>query len=343
MIRKVVLTGGPGSGKTTVIESIKKNYGGKYKVIIVDETASYLINMGIRPFGENSIPLIDFQELVLKTQLSKEEVIDKSLEFLPDEDILIIYDRGIMDNAAYISEEEFKEVIERVKTKETIQDFFDRYDLVLNLVSRKDFYTTDNNPARSETVDDALSLGEKTLKVWTGHKNLKIVSPKDDINDKIKDVLNYINLTDMDYVKKISRVANIEQTYLESEDNVEKRLRKITMCGATTYSYTIHKIVNDKRIKISDNSISERTFNELFEFRDQKKNTINKDRYYFPYKDKYYTLDIIDDYGLLEINISEDEQVIIPPFIGVIEDVSKNEDFLNVNLSNADIKNFTKH
>ena len=115
------------------------------------------------------------------------------------------------------------------------------------------------------------------------------------------------------------------------------------MCGATTYSYTIHKIVNDKRIKISDNSISERTFNELFEFRDQKKNTINKDRYYFPYKDKYYTLDIIDDYGLLEINISEDEQVIIPPFIGVIEDVSKNEDFLNVNLSNADIKNFTKH
>lgn len=362
MIRKVVLTGGPGSGKTTVIESIKKNYGGKYKVIIVDETASYLINMGIRPFGENSIPLIDFQELVLKTQLSKEEVIDKSLEFLPDENILIIYDRGIMDNAAYISEEEFKEVIERVKTKETIQDFFDRYDLVLNLVSRKDFYTTDNNPARSETVDDALSLGEKTLKVWTGHKNLKIVSPKDDINDKIKDVLNYINdvlqeeqvkrqakyyvdlnLTDMDYVKKISRVANIEQTYLESEDNVEKRLRKITMCGATTYSYTIHKIVNDKRIKISDNSISERTFNELFEFRDQKKNTINKDRYYFPYKDKYYTLDIIDDYGLLEINISEDEQVIIPPFIGVIEDVSKNEDFLNVNLSNADIKNFTKH
>ena len=171
MIRKVVLTGGPGSGKTTVIESIKKNYGGKYKVIIVDETASYLINMGIRPFGENSIPLIDFQELVLKTQLSKEEVIDKSLEFLPDEDILIIYDRGIMDNAAYISEEEFKEVIERVKTKETIQDFFDRYDLVLNLVSRKDFYTTDNNPARSETVDDALSLGEKTLKVMYYKRN----------------------------------------------------------------------------------------------------------------------------------------------------------------------------
>ena len=183
-----------------------------------------------------------------------------------------------------------------------------------------------------------------------------------DIKLKLNNVLNYINdvlqeeqvkrqakyyvdlnLTDMDYVKKISRVANIEQTYLESEDNVEKRLRKITMCGATTYSYTIHKIVNDKRIKISDNSISERTFNELFEFRDQKKNTINKDRYYFPYKDKYYTLDIIDDYGLLEINISEDEQVIIPPFIGVIEDVSKNEDFLNVNLSNADIKNFTKH
>ena len=70
MIKKIVLTGGPGSGKTTVIESIKKNFGGKYKIIVSDETASHLMSMGLRPFGDSPISIIGFQELVLREQLS---------------------------------------------------------------------------------------------------------------------------------------------------------------------------------------------------------------------------------------------------------------------------------
>ena len=117
MIRKIVLTGGPGSGKTTVIESIKKNYGGKYKVVVSDETASHLMGMGIRPFGDNPVPLLDFQELVLREQLSKEELINMALEYLPDKDIIVIFDRGILDNIAYISEEEFQTILKRLEEK----------------------------------------------------------------------------------------------------------------------------------------------------------------------------------------------------------------------------------
>lgn len=363
MIRKIVLTGGPGSGKTTVIESIKKNFGAKYKVIVVDETASYLINMGIRPFGENSIPLVDFQELVLRTQLSKEFVVDKAINFLPDENIIIIYDRGILDNCAYISKDEFKEILERLETKYTVNEFLDRYDLIINLVSRKDFYTTENNPARSEDLDEALSLGKKTLDAWLGHKNLKIVSPKDDINDKIKEVLNYINEvleeeqvksqkkyyiniddTDIEKIKSISKVAKINQTYLDSSDNVEKRIRKITMDGVTTYNYTIHKYLEDgRKVKVSDKPISEKHYKELLEFKNKKKQTITKDRYFFPYKDNYFTLDIIDDYGILEINITKDGNIEIPEFIKVVEDVSDNESFQNFNIANKNSKELTKN
>lgn len=361
MIRKIVLTGGPGSGKTTVIESIKKNYGGRYKVIVSDETASHLMSMGLRPFGENPIPLLNFQELVLREQLSKEEIIDKALKFLPEEDVIIIYDRGLIDNIAYISEEEFEQLLKRLDKKYTINEFLDRYDLILNLVSRSDFYTTENNPERIEKVDEAITLGKKTLHAWMGHKNLKIIAPKDDINDKIKEVLNSINIvleeapvksqkkyfvdlidTDLDYLKTISKVAHIEQSYLESDDDIEKRIRKITMNGVPTYNYTIHKTKEGKRLKISDKPISKQTYYELLDFQDKNKNTIIKDRYYFPYNDKYFTLDIMDGYGILEVNITNENKIDIPPFIGVIEDVSKREEFLNKNIANKNSKQFTK-
>ena len=362
MIRKIVLTGGPGSGKTTVIESIKKNFGGKYKVIVADETASHLMGMGLRPFGDNPIPLLDFQELVLKGQLSKEEVIDIALNYIPDNNIIVIYDRGLIDNMAYISEDEFNLILNRLEKKYTVNDFLERYDLIINLVSREDFYTTENNPERTEKIGEALSLGKKTLESWMGHKNIKIVSPKDDINDKIKEVLNYINEvldeeqvksqkkyfvnldnTNMEYLNSISKVANIEQTYLDSPDNIEKRLRIITMNNVSTYNYTIHKI-NDNgiKVKISDKSISKETYEELLEFKDKNKKTIIKDRYYFPYKDKYFTLDIIDNYGILEVNITDNNKIEIPPFIDIIEDVSENEDFLNINIANKNSKQFTK-
>lgn len=353
MIKKIVLTGGPGSGKTTVIESIKKNFGGKYKVIVVDETASYLINMGLRPFGDNAIDMVDFQELVLKTQLAKEDVVDRAVEVLPDEDIIIIYDRGLLDNCAYITAEEFQEVLNRFDKSYTINEFLEKYDLIINLVSREDFYTTDNNPARSEAVDEALKLGSKTLAAWVGHSNLKIVSPKDEIDEKIKEVLNHINnllqekqvkhqakylidleTLDIEYLERISKKANITQDYLESANSVEKRLRKIEMSGVTTYNYTVFKTLDDgRKVKVSDESISEKIYKKLLEFKDENSETIIKKRYYFPYEDEYFTLDIIGNIGVLEINVGEREKVTIPRFIEAMEDVTDNPTYRNKNLA----------
>ena len=230
------------------------------------------------------------------------------------------------------------------------------------MVSREDFYTTENNPERTEDVESALSLGKKTLNAWMGHKNLKIVSPKDDINDKIKEVLNHINRlldeeevksqkkyyvdledTDIPYLRSISKVANIEQSYLQSAENIEKRLRKITMNGFTTYNYTVHRTnQNGKVVKISDKSISRKMYEELLGFQDNNKETIIKERLYFPYKDKYFTLDLIDDYGLLEVNITDEKEIDLPPFINVIEDVTTKEEYLNRNLANKNNKQYIK-
>ena len=155
----------------------------------------------------------------------------------------------------------------------------------------------------------------------------------------------YVDLenTEISYLKSISKVANIEQSYLQSDENVEKILRKITMNGFTTYNYTIHKTNSDgKVVKISDKSISRKMYEELLEFQDNNKETIIKERFYFPYKDKYFTLDIIDDYGILEVNITDEKEIDLPPFINVIEDVSTREEFLNRNLANKNNKQYIK-
>ena len=75
MEKRIVLTGGPGSGKTTVINNIANIFSSLgVKVIVVPETATEIITSGIKPFGEDPVDMLAFQELVLKQQLSKEKV-----------------------------------------------------------------------------------------------------------------------------------------------------------------------------------------------------------------------------------------------------------------------------
>ena len=70
----------------------------------------------------------------------------------------------------------------------------------------------------------------------------------------------------MEYLKEISTVAHIEQSYLESDENIEKRVRKTNLHGADTYTYTVHETKEDgKKYKVSEKSISEKIYNDLLE------------------------------------------------------------------------------
>ncbi|MFR1259900.1 MAG: AAA family ATPase [Oscillospiraceae bacterium] len=102
-ITRIVLTGGPAAGKTTLISRILKEFkqDDGWKVITIPETATELISgFGIRPFG-NCVSMLDFQYFVIADQLHKEKLALKGAQMVPEENVLIIYDRALFDDKAY--------------------------------------------------------------------------------------------------------------------------------------------------------------------------------------------------------------------------------------------------
>eukprot|EP01034_Spumella_vulgaris_P034707 gene34707-42808_t len=71
---------------------------------------------------------------------------------------VMLLDRGVSDNAAYVTEELFKEVCD-----------------VTAADGAEEHYSLDNNFVRTESVDDAKKVDQFTVNAWTGHHNLHIV------------------------------------------------------------------------------------------------------------------------------------------------------------------------
>ena len=75
-ITKVVLTGGPAAGKTTLVSRVLKEFKQEdgWHVITIPETATELISgFGIKPF-DNCMSMLQFQDFVVGDQIHKEKL-----------------------------------------------------------------------------------------------------------------------------------------------------------------------------------------------------------------------------------------------------------------------------
>ncbi len=66
----------------------------------------------------------------------------------------------------------------------------DNYDAVFHLVTAakgaEEFYTTANNSARTETVEEAAALDDKLISAWTGHTHLRVIDNTSSFEDQMK-------------------------------------------------------------------------------------------------------------------------------------------------------------
>lgn len=192
LIYKIVITGGPCGGKSDAIPYLKKHFSEKgYKVITVTETATELIKSGITPktFGSISV----FQRHCVSLQLKREEIYcSAASEF--DSDVIILFDRGALDGSAYTTRDQFNQILNSIGYNRT--DLYSRYDAVFHMTSvsigAENFYTTNNNSARTETLEEARNADNNTLNAWKAHQYHKIIDNSTDFNGKTQRLINEI-------------------------------------------------------------------------------------------------------------------------------------------------------
>lgn len=104
--------------------------------------------------------------------------------------VVILCDRGVMDGMAYTDDNVWQALLDETGWS-TIQLRDRRYEAIIHMVTAADgavqFYTSENNAARYETVDEAKALDKKLINAWTGHPLLSIVENlRDGFKGKIR-------------------------------------------------------------------------------------------------------------------------------------------------------------
>ncbi|MBR4421266.1 MAG: ATP-binding protein, partial [Erysipelotrichaceae bacterium] len=178
-IKRIVFTGGPCSGKTTFTSRAQQIFAERgYRVIIDNESATDLISGGISPA---TLGMYEFQKYCIDLQLKKEELCLKAAQEMSGDNVLIFIDRGILDDMSYVGKEAFAEIMKEFGMKP--EELNDRYDMVVHLVTsakgKEEAYTSSNNSARYETIEQARAMDDAALEAWKDHPNRKIIGNED--------------------------------------------------------------------------------------------------------------------------------------------------------------------
>lgn len=194
-ILKVVLTGGSNGGKTELIHEIAELYNDNYVIVVVPESATELIKEGVRPDRK-------FQQKIAYRQfVNEEETLEDAqdiVDYLEDKgkhrDIILLYDRSFMDQLAYCSKDEWQEymgkVLDTTTFDESIEVLNDRYDVVIHLESNVRFNFV--SEGRLETQEEAIELEKRTLHANQYFNDLYYVERKENIEDKLNEVIDII-------------------------------------------------------------------------------------------------------------------------------------------------------
>jgi len=344
VVKRIALTGGPGAGKSTCIGDVKKYLESLgYLVYIVPEAATLLNENGITMYGENGIEPLFFQKIILNYQLTMENLYETIANMnSKNEDVIILYDRGILDGKAYIPYHEFDKLLNELDLVK--EDLLDRYDLVIHLETgaKTGTYVTYNNKARVEDESEAIKADDITFDVWKDHRNIVKIHANIDFDVKKQELLKVIknNLIDnkrkqnkylINYTEELfeDELLYISQYYLDLNDALEHRLRKISNKNIIRYYYTIQK-KEDNGISniILDNRISELEFNNLLNSNSIKKE-INKIRKYVVINGIKCNIDLYEDGKCI---LESTNESLTNNDIDIIEDVTNKKEYLNSNI-----------
>jgi hypothetical protein len=178
---RIVLTGGPGGGKTTAADLFRREIGPK--VVVVPETATMLFAGGFPRVGEPKARAAT-QRAIFHAQVSLEDI---QGALYPGR--LLLCDRGTIDGAAFWPEEAPQGFFETMGT--TLETELGRYDAVIFFESAAvgDISIEGGNPTRTETNEQARQLDMRLRELWSRHPNFHFIPHSTSFFAKLQDGL----------------------------------------------------------------------------------------------------------------------------------------------------------
>jgi predicted ATPase len=161
----ITLTGGPGGGKTTLINQLADDPAWAVRLASLPEAISLMGGIGISAHARL------FQRLMVSLQMALEDGLEHALE--GEERRLILCHRGSLDPLAYWLDRGWPETEFYTFTGTTRKQHYQRYAAVIHLVTAADdaeqAYQRWPEAHRPETAEEAIRLDRLLEQVWSGH------------------------------------------------------------------------------------------------------------------------------------------------------------------------------
>jgi len=174
---RVVITGGPGTGKTSIIEFIKEMNFNVFDESSREVTKKYKNSSSEQYFLSNPI---DFSNILMNKRKNQFEKGSNS------KNDYFFYDRGIPDVLAYLN---FKKIEYKKSMMEDILKF--KYDAIFIAEPWEDIYKNDSE--RYETYDELLKIDAQIKKIYKQLGYNIIILPKKSVEDRVTFILETIH------------------------------------------------------------------------------------------------------------------------------------------------------
>ncbi len=181
--KKIVITGGPSTGKTAVIEVLKQKGYHCLEEVIRAMTLAKKAEESDVVFQSN--PIVSFTDPAAFNQMILDARLAQYKSVIASADALAFFDRGIPDVLAYMDcfgqqyDESFKNVCKTNK-----------YDMIFLMPPWKDIHIVDNE--RFETYEESLRINECLANSYSSFGYDVQVVPKDTILNRVDFILDSV-------------------------------------------------------------------------------------------------------------------------------------------------------
>lgn len=180
MRKRIVLTGGPGAGKTAVLELVRQQFC--VHVQVLPEAAGIVFGGGFPRTGSPEWQR-GAQRAIFFVQRELESIADAS------NTAIVLCDRGTVDGAAYWpGPESFWDSVGTTQVAE-----LSRYDAVIHLrTPTLERGYNHGNPLRTESATAAAEIDERLLRIWEAHPHRFVVPSSHDFLEKAARVVEIL-------------------------------------------------------------------------------------------------------------------------------------------------------